>query len=402
MDASFPPSSVHPAEGGEFAEDARCLPCAQPARNNHRHARCWPRASSPSPLQHPLAGPACVLRRGEAQFVRGRGSVPRPVSRPDLAACAIALGDIYPLLFRLPWFDEKRREALSGALFAANAGGGFCGALTSVLCSCWRWAASRASAGRATARCGTGTRSARGTMCTSVTVRSVPAPRSCSSMRGGVTTVVKPAAARILLTNGEFQGNDRRETPAQMGFALVPILYLARSDGALVIGLGRGLRATVVTDAGFGHIDIAELAPGIIGAAPAVDRMLALPSTAPHRARLARYHFGAVRDVSRWLVDDERAVDALHARLSDHVRNTGMNRSSSIRPRATKATPGARRRASLRCSVYSRRRRQRRAVGFCSRTGADARLALHGAAIGGRARAGGPRPEALTGNPRRT
>jgi hypothetical protein len=54
--------------------------------------------------------------------------------------------------------------------------------------------------------------------------------------------------------------------------------------------------------------------------------MLALPSMAPHRARLERYHFGAVRDVSRWLVYDERAVDVLHARLSDQVRNTDMNR----------------------------------------------------------------------------
>jgi spermidine synthase len=89
---------------------------------------------------------------------------------------------------------------------------------------------------------------------------------------GGVTTVVKNrfpdgTSSLTLLTNGKFQANDARETEAQIGFAAVPLLHTAHLDDALVIGLGSGQSAGVIESAGFAHVDIAEISPGIVGAA---------------------------------------------------------------------------------------------------------------------------------------
>jgi len=89
--------------------------------------------------------------------------------------------------------------------------------------------------------------------------------------RGGITTVVGNTVAgivlRTLLTNGKFQGDDRGEMAAQTSFALVPTQYLSHFDRALVIGLGTGRTAFVVGAMGFGAIDVAEIAPGIVLAA---------------------------------------------------------------------------------------------------------------------------------------
>jgi spermidine synthase len=90
-------------------------------------------------------------------------------------------------------------------------------------------------------------------------------------VHGGVTTIVKNAGKpRVLLTNGKFQGDDRGQMPAQVGFALVPLIHLPSANEALVIGLGTGHSANVVADAGFAQVDIAEIAPGIIKAARSV------------------------------------------------------------------------------------------------------------------------------------
>ena len=89
--------------------------------------------------------------------------------------------------------------------------------------------------------------------------------------RGGITTVVENRVgqrhARVLLTNGKFQGDDSREVTAQDGFALAPMLFVRDWEQALVIGLGTGRSASVVAGMGFEHITIAELAPGIVDAA---------------------------------------------------------------------------------------------------------------------------------------
>lgn len=96
------------------------------------------------------------------------------------------------------------------------------------------------------------------------------------SPAGGITSVVDNAARagdgsivsnRTLLTNGKFQGNDAWEVPAQIGFALIPILHTRARDRALVIGLGTGQTANVVRQFGFAKIDIAELSPGVANAA---------------------------------------------------------------------------------------------------------------------------------------
>jgi spermidine synthase len=88
---------------------------------------------------------------------------------------------------------------------------------------------------------------------------------------GGITTVTedhKPeGVVRTLLTNGKFQGNDQCEREAQIGFALVPMMFTADLNDALVIGLGTGQSAQVVQGMGFRRVDIAEIVPGIVDAA---------------------------------------------------------------------------------------------------------------------------------------
>ncbi len=92
---------------------------------------------------------------------------------------------------------------------------------------------------------------------------------------GGITTVVEnprssgPGSTRTLLSNGKFQASDSGERLAQTGFALVPILHSTGRDDALVIGLGSGQTAEVVSRMGFRRIDVAEIAPGIVEAADA-------------------------------------------------------------------------------------------------------------------------------------
>ncbi len=220
---------------------------------------------------------------------------------------AIALGGIYPLLFRLAWFDEERREALAGLLVAANALGCFTGALASAFILIPRFGSQATLLGLAVllglgtalfAFVGSSTRGTRRALVIAAAlsvVCAVAQPRwewrgitsganvhfnasytlpgtdllfVHEDVHGGVTSVVKnPGKPRVLLTNGKFQGDDGGQMPAQVGFALVPLIHLPRTGQALVIGLGTGHSAEVVADAGFTQVDIAEIAPGIVKAA---------------------------------------------------------------------------------------------------------------------------------------
>jgi spermidine synthase len=89
----------------------------------------------------------------------------------------------------------------------------------------------------------------------------------------GITTVVwnpsptRPKGFLTLLTNGKFQANDAGEIPAQIAFALVPILHTPAPEDALVIGLGSGQSAAVVADMGFARIELAEISPAVAQAA---------------------------------------------------------------------------------------------------------------------------------------
>lgn len=90
------------------------------------------------------------------------------------------------------------------------------------------------------------------------------------SIDGGLTMVTRQGSdanvITTLLTNGKFQGNDARkgEVQAQIGFAALPLLHQERRDNALVIGYGTGGTSRVFHDAGFSHIDIAELSGDIV------------------------------------------------------------------------------------------------------------------------------------------
>jgi spermidine synthase len=88
---------------------------------------------------------------------------------------------------------------------------------------------------------------------------------------GGFTTVVGNAqpdgsVERVLLTNGKFQGSNTGERTAQAGFALLPALHAAGRERALVIGFGTGETARSFLDLGFEHVEVADIAPGILTA----------------------------------------------------------------------------------------------------------------------------------------
>jgi spermidine synthase len=69
-----------------------------------------------------------------------------------------------------------------------------------------------------------------------------------------------------LLTNGKFQGDDSKggEMKAQSSFALAPLLHTSARNRALVIGFGTGTTTKVFHQAGFNHIDVAELSGDIL------------------------------------------------------------------------------------------------------------------------------------------
>jgi spermidine synthase len=95
------------------------------------------------------------------------------------------------------------------------------------------------------------------------------------SLQGGFTTVRETTsssrAVRYLFADGKLQGDDdlTAQLPTQFGVAAIPCLYAARLDRALLIGLGTGHTAAVLKELGVGQLDVAELSPGIVGAADA-------------------------------------------------------------------------------------------------------------------------------------
>ncbi len=85
---------------------------------------------------------------------------------------------------------------------------------------------------------------------------------------GGVTSVVDFDGQRTLLTNGKFQGNDTGEMTEQVALSLVPCLLTSARRLALQIGLGTGQGLRTLRDCGFERLEVAELSPGMIAAAP--------------------------------------------------------------------------------------------------------------------------------------
>lgn len=235
-----------------------------------------------------------------------------------VAACLLlppttALGYVYPALFRLEEFPEQDRARFAGVLGAANSLGCISGALLTgfwlipalgserslrlftEICAAaaallafvlvraaakW-WLLALAATGLALGALGP-----RWDLLALTSgqhmyfARNQVWPQSKllffdEDTHGGMTTVVaNPAGVRgqpqpylTLLTNGKFQGNDSWEAAAQLGFALIPLVYSQRFEQACVIGLGTGQSAHVPVAAGFTRVDVAEIAPGIVRAA---------------------------------------------------------------------------------------------------------------------------------------
>ncbi len=233
-----------------------------------------------------------------------------------LFAPACALGLVYPLLFQVRLFQVEQRESLAGYVSAVNAMGSFLGSMVTgfwLLPAVGSHAALLVVIGLVLTSAAVilvltrhepdGLRlpwAGRGAVVVGVALAALLAPGwnynslLCAAnvyfrmgntkpnskllyfhedTEGGITSIVRNPGKdgdppiRTLLTNGKFQGNDAWEMPPQISFALVPLVHLNGLDRALVIGLGTGHSAEVIADAGFAHVDIAELSPGIVEAA---------------------------------------------------------------------------------------------------------------------------------------
>ncbi len=90
---------------------------------------------------------------------------------------------------------------------------------------------------------------------------------AAEDVHGGLTTVIETRGARVMLSNGKFQGNNTGEVGAQIRMALVPILFTRGFERALVIGLGTGHTLRTVSKFPFQRLDAVELAPHIVEAA---------------------------------------------------------------------------------------------------------------------------------------
>ncbi len=228
-----------------------------------------------------------------------------------LLPTATALGMVYPMLFRLRPFPARERGALAGRLVAANSVGCILGALATAFVLVPALGSERtlqvlglgatlSGAALVLAYGRTGKRTSVGALAL-VVVLTLLQPRwnrleltsgrnvyfqrnqvlPFSKLRffhedtlGGITTVVENpppksggAPVRILLTNGKFQGDDSGEADAQNAVALVPSLFVPAYGRALVIGLGTGASTHVAERLGFEHVDVAEIAPGIVNGA---------------------------------------------------------------------------------------------------------------------------------------
>jgi spermidine synthase len=245
---------------------------------------------------------------------QARTFVDAEFARFEIAFCMLilpsaAFGLAYPLLFRVPSYPSQGRGSVAGALTAVNAIGCAAGSLTAGFLLLPRLgsettervlAVVAAGVGAiAVAMTATGRVRRAATACSAAVVATVVLLPKWDRVKltsgehvyfrqqyqvdsvellsfhedtfGGITTVEQftlgTDTARFLFTNGKFQGNDFGEMRAQTAFALAPMLYVRHFDRALVIGLGTGRSADVVQRMGFGSVDIAEIAPGIVEAA---------------------------------------------------------------------------------------------------------------------------------------
>jgi len=84
----------------------------------------------------------------------------------------------------------------------------------------------------------------------------------------GFVTVARTSDGTIVLrTNGKFQGDDGKQMSAQFSFGYLPALAAHRTERAFVIGCGTGVTVRAIADAGFTHIQLAELSKPILFAA---------------------------------------------------------------------------------------------------------------------------------------
>ena len=261
---------------------------------------------------------------------------------------ATVLGVAYPLLFRVPAFPDHERGGAAGQLTAVNAVGCILGSLVTgflllpragsegteralLALTVLAGVAAIAVSSQPPARKAAGLSGAgllallallphweikKLTSGEHVYFRPQSDPRDIELVfvhedtLGGVTTVALDAESEgkpvhTLYTNGKFQGNDGGEMTAQTAFAFVPMQYERHFDRALVIGLGTGRTAGAVAHMGFGAVDIAEIAPGIVAA--------------------ARTHFGAVNEhvleapSTSLFLEDGRNLLLLHPATYDLV-----------------------------------------------------------------------------------
>jgi spermidine synthase len=84
----------------------------------------------------------------------------------------------------------------------------------------------------------------------------------------GFVTAARTSDGTIeLRTNGKFQGNDGEQMSAQFSFGYLPALAASRTERAFVIGCGTGVTVRAIADAGFKHIQLAEISKPILFAA---------------------------------------------------------------------------------------------------------------------------------------
>ena len=140
---------------------------------------------------------------------------------------------------------------------------------------------------------------------------------SAESLDGGLTTVAITGENRAwtvltLLTNGKFQGDDSQggEMKAQSSFALAPLLHTQVRRRALVIGFGTGTTTKVLHQAGFRHIDVAELSGDILNLADRHFR--AVNDGVLHRAEVTAH----VTDGRNFLLLDQSMYDVISIELS--------------------------------------------------------------------------------------
>jgi spermidine synthase len=142
---------------------------------------------------------------------------------------------------------------------------------------------------------------------------------AAESLDGGLTTVTLAHAGantpvKTLLTNAKFQGNDRRDSSgemvAQTSFAVAPLLHTDARGRALVIGFGTGTTTRVLDEAGFAHVDVAELSGDIITLA---DRHFStINNHVIHRPNVQVH----VTDGRNFLLLDRKKYDLISIELS--------------------------------------------------------------------------------------